>query len=545
MKVLMLGWEFPPHISGGLGTACFGLVGGLRHQGVDVTFVVPHVFGDEDTTNAKLLGTNGWVIETPPRLPRGRGAARAGIRGAQPRRHDPAADGEGRRQGAGGSSDGSGPRTASGAGTASGDGSIEGDGDFDFDETDDAFTTLRVLAVDSSLAPYIGPEEYGQRVRELEESSTPGAAPALPAPLPETTTGESSAFIAGMPLENEPARVMDSGGGATHEPEPEPASEPTGPISLGVQGRTGRYSRDLFAEVARYTQVLYDIARREPHDVVHAHDWMTFPGGVAAKRASGKPLIVHVHSCEYDRSGDGANPRIVEIEQAGLDHADIVMCVSHYTASVVRSRYRIDEKKIRVLHNAVTRREQRIEWHQEKAIDEQVVLFLGRVTFQKGPDYFLQAAALVVKEEPSVRFVLGGSGDMLPRMIETAAQLGLARHVFFTGFLHGDDVERMYAMADLYVMPSVSEPFGIAPLEAMALDVPVIVSRQSGVSEILQHALKVDFWDVRDMAEKILAVLRRPALRKTLVDSGREEVAQMSWDLRGQHLSNLYQELRS
>ena len=151
----------------------------------------------------------------------------------------------------------------------------------------------------------------------------------------------------------------------------------------------------------------------------------------------------------------------------------------------------------------------------------------------------------MVKEEPSVRFVMGGSGDMLPRMIETAAQLGLARHVLFTGFLRGDDVERMYAMADLYVMPSVSEPFGIAPLEAMALDVPVIMSRQSGVAEILQHALKVDFWDVHDMANKILAVLRRPALRKTLVESGREEVARMSWDLRGRHLRDLYQELVS
>jgi glycosyltransferase involved in cell wall biosynthesis len=341
--------------------------------------------------------------------------------------------------------------------------------------------------------------------------------------------------------------------GAEPAPEPVPAASrpaagapeaPPGPISLGVQSKTGRYSRDLFAEVERYTAKLEDIARREPHDLVHAHDWMTFPGGVAAARASGKPLVVHVHSCEYDRSGDGANRRIVDIEQAGMEAADLVVCVSEYTAGVVRSRYSVDERKIRVVHNAVTRREQRLEWHQEKAIEDPVVLFLGRVTFQKGPDYFLQAAALVVKEEPTVRFVLGGSGDMLPRMIETAAQLGLARHVFFTGFLNGDDVERMYAMADLYVMPSVSEPFGIAPLEAMALDVPVIVSRQSGVAEILQHALKVDFWDVRDIAEKILAVLRRPALRKTLVESGRAEVAQMSWDARGRLLRDLYQELQ-
>jgi glycosyltransferase involved in cell wall biosynthesis len=356
-------------------------------------------------------------------------------------------------------------------------------------------------------------------------------------PPPLTTTAPDSLSTIEAAASETPRRADDGA-----EPA---AAEPSGPISLGVQGRTGRYSRDLFAEVGRYTMVLADIARREGHDVVHAHDWMTFPAGVAASRASGKPLVIHVHSCEYDRSGNGANQRIVEIEQAGMDAADLVICVSHYTANVVASRYRIDPGKIRVVHNAVTRRDQHLEWHQGKAIEEPVVLFLGRVTFQKGPDYFLQAAALVVREEPEVRFVLGGSGDMLPRMIETSAQLGLARNVFFTGFLRGDDVERMYAMADLYVMPSVSEPFGIAPLEAMALDVPVIVSRQSGVAEILQHALKVDFWDVRDMAEKILAVIRRPDLRKTLVESGREEVAQMSWDLRGQHLRDLYRELVS
>ncbi|HEX2465898.1 MAG TPA: glycosyltransferase family 4 protein [Thermoanaerobaculia bacterium] len=525
MKVLMLGWEFPPHISGGLGTACFGLVGGLRHHGVDVVFVVPHVFGDEDESAARLLGTNGWEIEPPQAAPR---AARGSQAGGTPRRaaqHAIGTDGDRRTR------------------AAAGDGDPDGDRS-DGDRIDDGEQepTLQVLGVDSALAPYLGPQQYSQRVRELEPlGPATGLAADESASASNARRGAQSppASTAELPASGDPGPPIEH---ADAEP---PAPEPAGPISLGVQGKTGRYSRDLFAEVGRYTMVVADIARREGHQVVHAHDWMTFPAGVAASRASGKPLIIHVHSCEYDRSGEGANPRIVEIEQAGMDAADRVVCVSHYTASVVASRYRIDERKIRVVHNAVTQREQQLEWHQERAIDEPVVLFLGRVTFQKGPDYFLQAASLVVKEEPSVRFVLGGSGDMLPRMIETAAQLGLARHVFFTGFLRGDDVERMYAMADLYVMPSVSEPFGIAPLEAMALDVPVIVSRQSGVAEVLQHALKVDFWDVRDMAEKILAVLRRPALRKTLVESGREEVARMSWDLRGQHLRDLYGELVS
>jgi glycosyltransferase involved in cell wall biosynthesis len=523
MKVLMLGWEFPPHISGGLGTACYGLVGGLRHHEVEVVFVVPHVFGDEDTSNARLVGTRGWVIDPAAR------------RGDVARGQDAALPGGYRERG----------RARRNGGNGDGGGSRGGEADSGEGMAQDV-AALRVLGVDSALVPYLGPEAYGERVRELESALDEGAErSASRARSGVAVTGSSPRGTAPGASEEEgaPGRADDDPS-AGEAPAPASAEAPPGPISLGVQSKAGRYSRDLFAEVARYTAVLEDIARREPHDLVHAHDWMTFPAGIAASRASGRPLVVHVHSCEYDRSGDGANRRIVAIEQAGLDAADLVVCVSEYTASVLRARYRVDERKIRVVHNAVTRREQHLEWHQEKAIEDPVVLFLGRVTFQKGPDYFLQAAALVVKEEPSVRFVLGGSGDMLPRMIETAAQLGLARHVFFTGFLNGDDVERMYAMADLYVMPSVSEPFGIAPLEAMALDVPVIVSRQSGVAEILQHALKVDFWDVRDIAEKILAVLRRPALRKTLVESGREEVAQMSWDVRGRLLRDLYQELQ-
>jgi glycosyltransferase involved in cell wall biosynthesis len=250
-----------------------------------------------------------------------------------------------------------------------------------------------------------------------------------------------------------------------------------------------------------------------------------------------------VHSSEYDRAGDHGDPRIHQIEREGLEAADRVVCVSHYTAGVVRQRYGVEASKIRVVHNAVTQKEQRRQWRQDKPFPEPVVLFLGRVTFQKGPDYFLEAARRVVAEEPRVRFVLGGTGDMLPRMIEAAAARGLARHVFFTGFLSGEDVERMYALADVYVMPSVSEPFGIAPLEAMALDVPVIVSRQSGVSEVLEHALKFDFWDVEDLAAKILRVLREPDLRRALVEPGRDEVQRLRWDLRGRRLEEIYAEL--
>jgi glycosyltransferase involved in cell wall biosynthesis len=191
----------------------------------------------------------------------------------------------------------------------------------------------------------------------------------------------------------------------------------------------------------------------------------------------------------------------------------------------------------------VTQREQVDSFRGTKRIDEPIVLFLGRVTFQKGPDYFLEAAQRVVASEPKVKFVVVGEGDMLPKMVERAARMGLARHVHFTGFLRGADVERIYAMADIYVMPSVSEPFGISPLEAMALDVPVIVSRQSGVSEVLRNALKVDFWDVREMANKILALLRYPALREHLTAQGRDEVRAMRWEARGQRVREIYREV--
>jgi glycosyltransferase involved in cell wall biosynthesis len=367
-----------------------------------------------------------------------------------------------------------------------------------------------------SLRPYLRRHAATTAV-ENPEHAPPGVPPEVPGSLPD-----ADAPVSTTPVPDSP--------------------RPLEPVSLGLT-RDGRYARDLFSEVARFTLAVGELAMDEDFDLVHAHDWMTFPGAILAARRRGKPLVVHVHSCEYDRSGDGADRRIVEIEQAGLDAADRVVCVSHYTAGVVTSRYHVDPSRIRVVHNAVTQRDQVEELHLEKVIDEPIVLFLGRVTFQKGPDYFLQAAARVVREEPKVRFVLGGTGDMLPTMIEESARMRLQRHLSFTGFLSGIDVERMYALADIYVMPSVSEPFGIAPLEAMALDVPVIVSRQSGVAEILEHALKVDFWDVEEIANKILALLRQPALRRQLVEDGRGEVARMRWELRGQLLRDIYAEI--
>jgi glycosyltransferase involved in cell wall biosynthesis len=494
MKVLMLGWEFPPHISGGLGTACFGLTQGLAHHGVEVLFVVPRARGDEDQRFVRVLGANQVpIFESVPVAAPGEtpGETRVETTVVSKKKratrslpapaldvHDPV-----RKR---------------------------------------LSETMEILEIDSLLTPYLTEKSYLERLaeRELDDEPRPAA---------ESVRADSQASAAVTELK----RILEAHG----------AAAATGAGTATTLEFSGVYGPDLMSEVARFALAVSQVARTESFDVIHAHDWMTVPAGFVAARLSGKPLVVHVHACEYDRSGENVNQRVRDIEQLGLDGADRVVCVSHYTAGIVQRRYRVDPKKLRVVHNAVTQREQKEILHETKQMPEPIVLFLGRVTFQKGPDYFLEAAARVVKIEPRVKFVMSGSGDMLPVMIERSARLGLARHMHFTGFLKGAEVERMYALADIYVMPSVSEPFGISPLEAMALDTPVIMSRQSGVSEILRSALKVDFWDVDDMANKILGLIRYPALAEQLVEDGREEVQNIRWDYPAGLVRDIYREV--
>ncbi|RMH02599.1 MAG: glycosyltransferase [Planctomycetota bacterium] len=501
MRVLMLGWEFPPHISGGLGTACLGLTQGLAALGVKVRFVIPRAEGDEDAEHLEeLIGCN--------RVPVAAGILAGGpmagaVAAVTPERSATVA-------GAGAP----GPATEAKAPPAGAAAPAEPPPGFES------------VVVDCLLRPYWTEAVYpGGRA--------PGAGAAAAGRLQETLL----ALLDGR-AELLPGLAPKAGAAAATGPAREPvaAGRATLPFS-------GRYGPDLFEEVARYALVVAEIAAGGGFDLIHSHDWMTTLAGAAARRVSGRPLVCHVHATEYDRSGEHPNPRVQALEQLGLDHADRICCVSHYTAGVLRRRYRVDPRKLRVVHNAVTHEEQARDFHWRKAIPEPIVLFLGRVTFQKGPDYFIDAAAKVARAMPGVKFVMSGSGDMLPAMIERAARLGIARNIHFTGFLRGKDVERMYAMADLYVMPSVSEPFGISPLEAMALDVPVIVSKQSGVSEILSNALKVDFWDVDGLADKILALLRRPALRRQLIEEGRDEVRRMRWEARAAVVRDVYREL--
>ena len=318
---------------------------------------------------------------------------------------------------------------------------------------------------------------------------------------------------------------------------PASVNAPSQPAAQGAEAEAKpeaqniSYANDLFGEVQRYAALAAEVASTELFDVVHAHDWMTFPAGLAVAGARGVPLVVHVHSTEFDRSGNNIDTRIFDIERRGMQGAIRVIAVSHLTKSMICERYGIDEHKIDVVYNAVgnggngSYDAEKYNIHR----DEKIVLFLGRITMQKGPDYFLAAAKKVLEVMDNVKFVMAGSGDLMRQTIEMASAMGIGDKVLFTGFLNQADVERVFKLADLYVMPSVSEPFGIAPLEAMSNDVPVIISKQSGVSEVLQHVLKVDFWDIDEMANKIVAVLKHPPLSNMLREHGAFEVKKLSW----------------
>lgn len=454
MHVLMLGWEFPPHISGGLGTACLGITRGLEHAGVDVTFVVPHAHGDEAAGRARIVSS-----DAP-------GSALPELGQGGPPAHRPRF----------------GRRAA---------------------RSEHVARRLGRIRVPSALHPYLTARTF----RTSSGADAPSAA----------RGGDECGAVAAREGRRAAAR----------------------------RTLTGAYGPDLLSEVARYADAVAEIAARSAADVVHAHDWMTFPAGVAAADASGRPLVVHVHACEQDRCGDGADRRIEEIEREGTLAADAVVCVSRYTADAVRRLYGVAAERVRVVHNGLlaSRARGTREAPSGRAVAAPLVLFLGRVTFQKGPGYFLRAAARVARVLPRAKFVVAGSGDLLRPTIELAAELGIARNVHFTGFLRGADVARMYGMADVYVMPSVSEPFGITALEAAARDVAVIVSRRSGVVEVLRNALRVDFWDVEDLADKVLALLRHRALREDLAHGGRDEARGAGWERAGVELRRIYEEV--
>ncbi len=426
MKVLMFGWEFPPHITGGLGTACFGLTRGLLEQGLDIIFVVPKLHGDE-SSGAKLVSASDIEID---------------LRNSIYQKY---------------------------------------------------WNHLTYMEVGSKLIPYVGTSEYYELERKFREGRLD---------------------------------VSDD-------------------CSKRKFEFSGKYLSNLLDEVNHYAMVAATIATQHEFDLIHAHDWLAYDAGIAAKRASGKPLVIHVHATEYDRSGENVNTVVYEIEKRGMQAADRIITVSNLTRQIVIERYGIDASKVFTVYNAV----EPISADKQKAevacrnFDEKIVTFLGRITYQKGPDYFIEAANLVLKKDKNVRFVMAGSGDMMNRMVRRVAQLKIANRFHFTGFLKGKEVDRMFQMSDVYVMPSISEPFGISPLEAMRSNVPVVISKQSGVAEILNHALKVDFWDVDAMADAIHGLLHYNALSAMFQEHGAEEVENLKWENAALQTEKVYSSL--
>ncbi|HEX55244.1 MAG: glycosyltransferase family 1 protein [Candidatus Altiarchaeales archaeon] len=313
------------------------------------------------------------------------------------------------------------------------------------------------------------------------------------------------------------------------------------------------YSGNLAEEVRKYARYAEIIAREEEFDIIHCHDWMTYPAGIVAKniaRRLGKdaPLIVHVHATEIDRTAGNPNPFVYGIEKKGMKEADLIITVSNYTKDIVIRNYGIDPEKIHVVHNSIDY----FEFESEKLIEDypikkyrKIVLFLGRMTIQKGPDHFLRVAKMVSEIEPDAIFVMGGSGDMFPYIVEEATRLGIGDRVLFTDFLSGDDLKRIYRIADVYVMTSVSEPFGITALEAIANGTPIIITKQSGVSEVIRNCLIADFWDIEMIANYIVAVLRYKELRNCLRNGALEEIRNFSWDIPARKCLSIYNDALS
>lgn len=311
-----------------------------------------------------------------------------------------------------------------------------------------------------------------------------------------------------------------------------------------TKDRGAGYSSDLVGEVERYAKIAREIAGEVDHDVIHCHDWMTLAAGEEARKVSDKPLLSHIHSTECDRSGGrGMNPVISEIERRGIRSADQVIAVSKFTKNKIIGSYEVEPGKIDVVYNGIDKSEFEKNLEAANPFGKKIVLFLGRLTLHKGADYFLRAAQKVLEMNDEVIFIVSGGGDMERKVIELACDLGIGDKVLFTGFLRDEQLKKMYKMANLYIMPSVSEPFGITPLEALASGTPVLISKQSGVSEVLNHCLKVDFWDVDEMANKILAVLENQELEECLMHNGNREIDRLNWGRAADKVLTIYQKL--
>jgi glycosyltransferase involved in cell wall biosynthesis len=415
MKALMFGWEWPPHILGGLGPASYGIARGVVNAGCEVTFVIPKPQGDEKKDFLHIIGATNTPI-------------------------------------------------------------VWRDVDWDY--------------VQKRFGYCMDPQEY----YDLRD---------------HIYADFSNMYVNDM----------------------------------GCIEFSGRYPQNILEEINNYSIVAGVIARKESFDIIHAHDWLTYPAGIHAKQVSGKPLCIHVHATEYDRTRGNCNdddPTYM-IERDGMNHADLIMCVSELTRRTVIEKYHQDPRKVIAMHNAVDPLSPDIvNAPVKRGTDEKVITFLGRITAQKGCEFFVEAAARCLWKAPNARVVMAGSGDLMEPMIRLVAQKGLADRFHFTGFLRGNQVYEMFKASDVYVMPSVSEPFGISPLEAMECGCPAIISKQSGCGEILSNCIKCDFWDIDAMSDAMYSLITYPVLHRYLQEEGRKEVAEITWEKVGQRVVDAY-----
>jgi glycosyltransferase involved in cell wall biosynthesis len=413
----MFGWEFPPHILGGLGTASYGLTKGMALQSdMEITFVMPKPWGDEDQSFLRIIGANNTPI---------------------------------------------------------------------------VWKNVPWEEAQEKTGKYMDTQLYYD--------------------LRNHIYADFSHYFTN---------------------------------SLGCIGFSGRYPENLMEEINNYSIVAGVIARTVDFDVIHSHDWLTYPAGIHSKSVTGKPLVIHVHATDFDRSRGKVNPRVYAIEKDGMDHADHIITVSNLTRYTVIEKYGQDPRKVTTVHNAVEPLSPEIETiKSKKGTKDKVVTFLGRITMQKGPEYFVEAAAKVLKKTDNVRFVMAGSGDMMNQMIRLAAQRKISDKFHFTGFMKGKQVYEVLKSSDVYVMPSVSEPFGISPLEAMQCGVPTIISKQSGCAEILDNAIKTDYWDIEAMADAMYSIITYPSMSEYLRVEGKAEVDRITWEKAGLKVRNIYNQI--
>ena len=468
----MFGWEFPPHITGGLGTASYGLTKGLSHfKDLEIIFVVPKLFGDEDSGVAHLVGASEIPIQI--RKTRTKTVFTENLLSQI----------------------------------------SEKIVDEETTNIKEYYENLTFVEIDSILTPYLEPDTFEAYLKNIGVKKSD---------LRISKDGKIIYFENGVLKEF-----------VLHETQNEGFDEE------GKYQFSGNYGVNLIDEVKKYAKVAAQIAQQYDFDVIHAHDWLTFLAGVEAKKVSGKPLVIHVHATEFDRSGENVNQTVFDIERHGMMNADKIITVSNLTKNIIISRHGAEANKVHTVYNAVEPMQIKRK-HYKKTINDKVVTFLGRVTFQKGPEYFIEAAKLVLDKTDDVRFVMAGSGDMLRKMISHAARLNITDKFHFTNFLKGDEVTRMFDISDVYVMPSVSEPFGISPLEALRSNVPVIISKQSGVAEILHHAIKVDFWDIHAMADAIYGLCKYDGLSNMFQKFGKAEVDSLKWENAAKHVREIY-----